>query len=156
MNAVSAQSVGEEALLITAGGYQQLYSELESLRTRGRRELNERLREARSDGHLADNPALFDLLEEQQQLERRIAVLEGQVAAAQIVEPARKRYCRNRQLRTSARWRGRARRVRTGWRDRAQCRQRASVGRRSRRSRTCGSEGGRDSGARGTPGDDRP
>jgi transcription elongation factor GreA len=89
MNAVSAQSVGEEALLITAGGYQELHSELESLRTRGRGELGERLREARADGHLADNPALFDLLEEQHHLERRIAVLEGQVAAAQIVEPAK-------------------------------------------------------------------
>jgi transcription elongation factor GreA len=89
MNAVSAQPVGEGARLITADGYQQLHSELESLRTRARHELRERLREARADGHLADNPALFDLLEEQHQLERRIAVLEGQVAAAQIVEPAR-------------------------------------------------------------------
>ena len=54
-----------------------------------RRELSaERLREARQDGDLSDNPALQDLLEEQAQLERRIALLQGQLAAAEIVSPA--------------------------------------------------------------------
>lgn len=78
----------EDGLLITAEGYEQLCIELETLRTDARRELSERLREARQDGDLADNPALLDLLEEQAQLERRISVLEGQVAAAQIAAPA--------------------------------------------------------------------
>lgn len=35
-----------------------------------------------------NNPALYDLLEEQAGLERRIAILEGQLAAAEIVVPA--------------------------------------------------------------------
>jgi transcription elongation factor GreA len=45
------------------------------------------LREARQDGDLADNPVLQDLLEEQALLERRIAFLEAQLAAAEIVAP---------------------------------------------------------------------
>jgi len=75
---------------VTADGYQQLWLELETLRVEGRREIRERLGEARSDGHLADNPALYDVLVEQAQLERRIATLEEQVRAAQIVAPAPK------------------------------------------------------------------
>lgn len=52
-----------------------------------RRAMSERLLEARADGHLEDNPALFDVLEEQAQLERRIATLEARLAAARIAEP---------------------------------------------------------------------
>jgi transcription elongation factor GreA len=50
--------------------------------------MSERLREAREDGHLAENPPLYDLLVEQARLERRIAALEARLAVAQIVEPA--------------------------------------------------------------------
>jgi len=68
-------------------GGDQAAAELERLRTNGRVEMSERLREAREDGDLANNPALYELLEEQVQLERRIAILEGQLAAAEIVIP---------------------------------------------------------------------
>jgi transcription elongation factor GreA len=74
-------------LLVTAKGYEWLCSELETLRSEGRRAMSERLREARADGYLEDNLALFDLLEEQAQLERRIATLEARLAAARIAEP---------------------------------------------------------------------
>jgi transcription elongation factor GreA len=74
-------------LLVTAEGYDRLASELEMLRTDGRRAMSDRLREARADGHLDDNPALFDVLEAQAQLERRIATLEARLAAARIAEP---------------------------------------------------------------------
>jgi transcription elongation factor GreA len=76
-----------DALLVTAEGYDRLCSELESLRTEGRRAMSERLREARVDGHIEDNPILFEILEEQAQLERRIATLEAQLGAARIAEP---------------------------------------------------------------------
>jgi len=86
---VSAVPVANsDDLLVTAGGYAQLCAELEALGSEGRRELSERLWQARADGDLADNPALYELIEEQTQLERRIAVLEAQVAAARVVEPA--------------------------------------------------------------------
>jgi transcription elongation factor GreA len=85
LNAVPAV----DDLLVTAEGYERLRAELATLRTEGRRAMSERLRDARADGHLEDNPALFDLLEEQAQLERRIATLEERLAAARIAAPNR-------------------------------------------------------------------
>jgi transcription elongation factor GreA len=79
----------EHGQLITPDGLERLRHELEELRDAGRRDLAERFRSARNDGDLAENPALIDLLEEQGQLERRIAVLESQVASARVVAPAR-------------------------------------------------------------------
>ncbi len=79
--------VAPHELAITAAGHAQLTVELEALRTTARSELSERLREAREDGDLSDNPALADALEEQAQLERRIADLEAQLAAARVVPP---------------------------------------------------------------------
>jgi transcription elongation factor GreA len=83
---VSATPAADD-LLVTAEGYERLCSELASLRGEGRRAMSERLRETRADGHLEDNPALFDALEEQAQLERRIATLEARLAAARIAKP---------------------------------------------------------------------
>ena len=77
-----------DILLISAEGYAERCRELDELRIEARSDLAERLREARQDGHLDDNPALYDLLEEQAQLERRIALLEAQLAVAEIVTPA--------------------------------------------------------------------
>jgi transcription elongation factor GreA len=76
-----------DELLVTVDGYERLCRELERLRTEERRAMTERLREARADGHLEDNPTLFELLEEQAQLELRISTLEARLAAAQIAEP---------------------------------------------------------------------
>jgi transcription elongation factor GreA len=88
VNELLAERGGDQALFVTADGYEQLRSELERLRTDCRAEMSEKLREAREDGHLATNPALYDLLEEQVRLEQRIATLEGRLAAAEIVVPA--------------------------------------------------------------------
>jgi transcription elongation factor GreA len=74
-------------VLVTADGYERLCAELNLLRTERRPEMTELLRAAREDGD-PDNPAVYELLEDQAQLEQRIAVLEAQVAAAQVVEPA--------------------------------------------------------------------
>jgi transcription elongation factor GreA len=84
---VSVLTDVDETPLISAEGYEQLCRELDALRSEARRGLRERLREARQDGDLADNPALQSLLEEQALLERRIALLEAQLAAAEIVAP---------------------------------------------------------------------
>jgi transcription elongation factor GreA len=81
-------SITAESLPISAEGYAQRCDELRALRTDGRRELSERLREAHRDGDVADNPVLQDLLEEQVQLERRIALLEASLGVAEVVEPA--------------------------------------------------------------------
>ena len=76
-----------DVILVTAEGYDRACAELETLRTEGRRMVSEQLREARADGHPDDNPGLFDVLEEQAQLERRIASLEVRLAAARVAEP---------------------------------------------------------------------
>lgn len=88
MYQVPAERDCAHALFVTADGYERLRSELEILRTEHRGELSERLREARWDGDLDDNPALYDALEEQVQLEQRIAMLEGRLAVAQIAPSA--------------------------------------------------------------------
>jgi transcription elongation factor GreA len=77
----------DDDLLVTAHGYDQLRAELEALRRVRRPALAQQLREARDDGD-PDNPVLFDLVEEQEQLERRINLLEAHVAAARVARPA--------------------------------------------------------------------
>lgn len=74
----------DDTLLVTAGGYRRLEQELVELTTDGRQRMSERMREARLDGGIADNPALLELLEEQLQLEMRIAALSEKLAAAQV------------------------------------------------------------------------
>jgi transcription elongation factor GreA len=86
VSAFPAANVDDD-VLVTADGYAQLCAELEALRTVRRQEMTEHLREVREDGD-PDNPVLFDLLEEQAQLEGRINLLEARVAAARIVGPA--------------------------------------------------------------------
>jgi transcription elongation factor GreA len=76
-----------EDVRVTADGYAQLCVELQALRTVRRQEMTDHLRAVREDGD-PDNPILFDLLEEQAQLEARISLLEGQLAAARVVGPA--------------------------------------------------------------------
>jgi transcription elongation factor GreA len=88
VKAAVAHTPNGEGLLVTAVGYQRLCSELRRLRTEVRGELSERLREARDEDDAADNPALFDLFEEQVRLERKISTLEERVALAQVVTPA--------------------------------------------------------------------
>jgi transcription elongation factor GreA len=78
----------DTTVLISAAGYERLSREIETLRTDARRTLTEQLREAREDGDLEGNPLLGDLLEEQAQLEQRIAVLEAHLRFAEIIEPA--------------------------------------------------------------------
>jgi transcription elongation factor GreA len=85
---LSLLMTADQTLLISAEGYEQRCRELDDLRNEARRDFGERLREARQEGDFADNPGLYDLLEEQAQLERRIALLEAQLAAAEIVAPA--------------------------------------------------------------------
>ena len=80
-------ATGEPRVLITAEGYERRCRELDRLRTDERLRLTELVRDARSDGVIDDNPGLVDLLDEQAQLERRIAMLDAQLAAAEIAPP---------------------------------------------------------------------
>ena len=84
---MSALSVTDAELVVTAHGFERLCAELEALRTQQRPALTEQLTAARADRD-ADNPMVFDLLEEQAQVERRIGVLEAQIAAVRVATPA--------------------------------------------------------------------
>jgi transcription elongation factor GreA len=90
----SAPSRGEHGrremkeTLITTAGLARLSDEVERLRTKGRREVTERIRSAVStDADVNANADYLAAREEQAQLEFRIARLEQRLAAARIAEP---------------------------------------------------------------------
>jgi transcription elongation factor GreA len=76
----------DTSALVTPEGYEHLRAELARL-CNARPEVIERLRDARDNGHLEDNPTLYEVLEEQAQLEQRIAHLKRQLATAKVVQP---------------------------------------------------------------------
>jgi transcription elongation factor GreA len=73
--------------VITRDGLLRLSEELERLKTGGRREIAERLKHANGEANLAENADYLHAREEQALLERRIALLEGRLRSAQLVEP---------------------------------------------------------------------
>jgi transcription elongation factor GreA len=77
-----------ETVLISADGYEQRSRELDTLRGERRREFTERLADARADDNAGENPAVHEVLEEQIRLERKIAILEAQLAVAEIASPS--------------------------------------------------------------------
>jgi transcription elongation factor GreA len=65
--------------------YEKLKKELEDLKTKGRREIAERLKHTASFGDLSENFAYQQAREDQQMLERRIAELESILKDAVII-----------------------------------------------------------------------
>lgn len=65
-----------EEVTLTAEGMEKLREEVDRLSTIGRREIAERLEEAREFGDLVENSEYQEARKEQELLERRIAVLE--------------------------------------------------------------------------------
>jgi transcription elongation factor GreA len=86
---VAVRANDEDRVLLTAEGLEQLRRRVDRLKTDERRRLRELLREARNDGVLDDNPTLLELLDEQAELEHRLATLEAQLAVAEVVPPPR-------------------------------------------------------------------
>jgi transcription elongation factor GreA len=74
--------------LMTRDGNARLRRELETLTTSARRELADRLRQAREDGgDPAENGALMDAIDEQARLENRIRTLQMRLHVARIAPP---------------------------------------------------------------------
>jgi len=73
--------------VITRDGLLRLSEELERLKTDGRRDIAERLRQATAEANPAENGDYLHAREEQALLERRIALLEGRLRSARLVEP---------------------------------------------------------------------
>ena len=73
-------------VILTPEGYEQLKSELDTLRTSRRREIAERIAAAREFGEIAENAEYDDAKNEQMMLEHRIAQLEERLADARVID----------------------------------------------------------------------
>ncbi len=73
--------------VFTREGLERLNEELDRLRTSGRRDIAELLRQAVEGGAIRESADYLYAREEQAQLERRIAALEERLRAARVVEP---------------------------------------------------------------------
>ena len=71
--------------LITPEGLEKLKTELEELQTTRRREVAERIKEAREFGDIAENSEYDDAKNEQALLEHRIAMLEERLLSARVI-----------------------------------------------------------------------
>ncbi|MFO7300536.1 MAG: transcription elongation factor GreA [Actinomycetes bacterium] len=81
-------STEHEPTLLTPAALEKIKAELEHLKTEGRREIEERIAEARSHGDLRENADYDAAKNEQGLIEARIRHLEHILRTAQIVEVA--------------------------------------------------------------------
>jgi transcription elongation factor GreA len=72
--------------VLTPEGYDRLKEEIEHLSTTKRREVAERIKQAREFGDIAENSEYDDAKNEQMMLEHRIAQLEERLRNARVVE----------------------------------------------------------------------
>ena len=71
---------------VTVEGYQALTEELEFLRTTGREQIAEKIKEARSFGDLSENAEYDEAMNEQAIMEAKIARLEEELKNVQILD----------------------------------------------------------------------
>jgi transcription elongation factor GreA len=72
-------------VILTPQGYEKLKAEIEYLSTEKRREVADRIRQAREFGDIAENAEYDDAKNEQALLEHRIAMLEERLLAARVI-----------------------------------------------------------------------
>ena len=73
-------------VILTPAGHKKLKEEIEHLSTVKRREVAERIKQAREFGDIAENSEYDDAKNEQAMLEHRIAQLEERLQAARVIE----------------------------------------------------------------------
>jgi transcription elongation factor GreA len=76
----------QKDVILTPEGLQKLKEEIEELSTNKRREVAERIKEAREFGDISENSEYDDAKNEQAMLEARIASLEDKLRAAQVID----------------------------------------------------------------------
>jgi transcription elongation factor GreA len=76
----------QKDVILTPEGLEKLKAEIEYLSTDKRREVAERIKEAREFGDIAENSEYDDAKNEQAMLESRIAQLEDKLRAAQVID----------------------------------------------------------------------
>jgi transcription elongation factor GreA len=74
-------------VILTPEGLTKLKDELDHLQSEGRREVAERIKEAREFGDISENSEYDDAKNAQAMLEAKIATLEERVRAATVVNP---------------------------------------------------------------------
>jgi transcription elongation factor GreA len=76
----------QKDVILTPEGLQKLKDELEHLQTAKRREVAERIKEAREFGDISENSEYDDAKNEQAMLEQRIAQLEERLRSASVID----------------------------------------------------------------------
>lgn len=78
--------VSVKEVILTSEGYRKLKDEIEHLSTTKRREVADRIRQAREFGDISENSEYDDAKNEQMMLEHRIATLEERLRHARVIE----------------------------------------------------------------------
>ena len=73
-------------VILTPEGLKKLQSELDQLTGEGRRDIAQRIKEAREFGDIAENAEYDDAKNEQAMLEGKIATLEERLLSAEVIE----------------------------------------------------------------------
>ena len=76
----------QKDVILTPEGLENLKKEIEHLSTAKRREVAERIKEAREFGDISENSEYDDAKNEQAMLESRIAQLEDKLRSAQVID----------------------------------------------------------------------
>lgn len=74
-------------ILVTEEGYQELINELETRKSKIRKEISERIKVALKEGDLSENAEYSESKEEQNKNESRIIVLEHTLKHVRVVKP---------------------------------------------------------------------
>ena len=80
-----AKEQKQQKILLTATGLKKLQDELENLKTQGRKDVAQRLKEAIAYGDLSENAEYDEAKNQQAFLEARIVELEEQIKNAEVV-----------------------------------------------------------------------
>jgi transcription elongation factor GreA len=78
--------LNEKEIVLTRDGLKKLEDELDELKTVHRREVNERIRQAKEFGDISENAEYEDAKQEQAFVEGRILKLEGMIRNARIID----------------------------------------------------------------------
>ncbi len=78
--------MAQEKTFLTHEGYLKLTAELENLKTVGRDNIAEKIKEARSFGDLSENAEYDEAMNEQAKMEARIAKLEDDISSSTILD----------------------------------------------------------------------
>jgi len=78
--------LNEKEIILTSDGLKKLEEELDELKTVHRKEVNERIRQAKEFGDISENAEYEDAKQEQAFVEGRVLKLEGMIRNARIID----------------------------------------------------------------------